>query len=157
MHRAHGRSHGARARDGSGGVPHQELDVVIASHGNYDRDAIEAASTAEAAYVALVASQKRAKALGVPKTVKCPAGLDIGAVTPEEIALSILAEIVSIRRGQDQHGRELQTADDWVAKDPICGMMVAVEGARHTSIRGDNTFYFCGASCKDAYELKHAD
>ena len=66
--------------------------VVVASHGNYDEEAIEGASKAEADYVALVASKKRASALGVPDDVKCPAGLDIGAVTPEEIALSILAE-----------------------------------------------------------------
>ena len=43
------------------------------------------------------------------------------------------------------------------AKDPICGMMVGIEGARYTLTRGNETYYFCGAGCKDAYELKHAD
>ncbi len=43
------------------------------------------------------------------------------------------------------------------AKDPICGMMVGIEDARYTLMRGDDTHYFCGAGCKDAYELKHAD
>ncbi len=125
--------------------------VVVASHGNYDEEGIEGASKAGADYVALVASKKRASALGVPDDVKCPAGLDIGAVTPEEIALSILAEIVSVRRAE---GRQPEPA---AAKDPICGMMVGIEGARYTLERGDDTYYFCGAGCKDAYELKHAD
>ena len=124
--------------------------VVVASHGSYDEEAIEGASKAGADYVALVASKKRASVLGVPDDVKCPAGLDIGAVTPEEIALSILAEIVSVQRAQ-------RGPEPAAAKDPICGMMVGIEGARYTLERGDDTYYFCGAGCKDAYELKHAD
>jgi len=125
--------------------------VVVASHGSYDEEGIEGASRAGADYVALVASKKRASSLGVTDEVKCPAGLDIGAVTPEEIALSILAEIVSVRRAEAHH------AESAAAKDPTCGMMVGVEGARYTLTRGDDTYYFCGAGCKDAYELKHAD
>jgi len=83
--------------------------VVVASHGNYDEPALEAALASEAAYVALVASKKRREAVldylrssGLAEEklarLKCPAGLDFGAVTPEEIALSILAEIVQLRR-----------------------------------------------------------
>jgi xanthine dehydrogenase accessory factor len=128
--------------------------VVVASHGSYDQEAIDAAVGADADYVALVASKKRASALGIPESVKCPAGLDIGAVTPEEIALSILAEIVSIRRARVA---EPEPADASMAKDPICGMMVAIDGARHRLTRGEETYYFCGSGCKDAYELKHAD
>jgi xanthine dehydrogenase accessory factor len=125
--------------------------VVIASHGGYDEEAVDAASASGCDYVALVASKKRAHALGVPDSVKCPAGLDIGAETPEEIALSILAEIVSVRQSTSR------TEEPASAKDPICGMVVGIEGARYTHTRGDETFYFCGQGCKDAYELKHAD
>ena len=42
-------------------------------------------------------------------------------------------------------------------KDPICGMIVGVAGARYTVAQGDDTVYFCGPGCKEAYELKHAD
>jgi len=42
-------------------------------------------------------------------------------------------------------------------KDPICGMMVGVDGARYTVAQGDDTVYFCGPGCKEAYELKHVD
>ncbi|MGQ0601986.1 MAG: XdhC family protein [Anaerolineales bacterium] len=91
--------------------------VVVASHGNYDEPALEAALQSEAAYVALVASQKRREAVldylrgsGLSEAqlarLRCPAGLDFGAVTPEEIALSILAEIVQLRRrGQVASGK----------------------------------------------------
>jgi xanthine dehydrogenase accessory factor len=83
--------------------------IVVASHGNYDEDALEWALGTEAAYVALVASPKRAAAVraylaesGLSEAqlgrLKAPAGLDLGAVTPEEIALSVLAEIVQARR-----------------------------------------------------------
>jgi xanthine dehydrogenase accessory factor len=83
--------------------------IVVASHGNYDEDMLVAALQSEAPYVALVASKKRASAIleylneanltgDQIARLKYPAGLDVGAVTPEEIALSILAEIVQRRR-----------------------------------------------------------
>ncbi len=83
--------------------------IVVASHGNYDEDALEWALSTEAAYVALVASPKRAESVraylaesGLSAEqlarLKAPAGLDLGAATPEEIALSVLAEVVQMRR-----------------------------------------------------------
>ena len=83
--------------------------IVVASHGNYDEDALEWALRTDAAYVALVASPKRAVSVraylaesGLSAAqlgrLKAPAGLDLGAVTPEEIALSVLAEVVQVRR-----------------------------------------------------------
>src|SRR6185436_836167 len=83
--------------------------VVVASHGNYDEDVLVAALQSEAPYVALIASKKRASAIlqylneasltqEQIARLKYPAGLDFGAVTPEEIALSILAEIIQRRR-----------------------------------------------------------
>jgi len=83
--------------------------VVIASRGKFDEEAVEQALHSNSNYVALVANRKRAQevfrglqARGEPaenlSKVRVPAGLDIGAVTPEEIALSIMAEIVSLVR-----------------------------------------------------------
>lgn len=83
--------------------------VVVASRGKFDEEAVEQALRSNSNYVALVANRKRAEevlrrlqARGEPaenlSKVRVPAGLDIGAVTPEEIALSILAEIVSLVR-----------------------------------------------------------
>jgi CTP:molybdopterin cytidylyltransferase MocA len=89
--------------------PTQARFVVIASRGRFDEEAIEQAFTAGCNYLALVANRKRAHDVrrrleddGQPPeklaTLRAPAGLDIGANTPEEIALSILAEIVSLKR-----------------------------------------------------------
>ncbi len=83
--------------------------VVVATQGKRDREALAAALSCGAPYVAFVGSRKKAATLrtamlesGVPAeqvdALRAPAGLDIGAATPEEIALSILAEIVQERR-----------------------------------------------------------
>ena len=83
--------------------------VVVASRGKFDEEAVEQALHSNSAYVALVANKKRAqeirrslqlrgeRAENLAK-VRAPAGLEIGAATPEEIALSIMAEIVSLAR-----------------------------------------------------------
>ena len=83
--------------------------VVVASQGRRDRDALRFALATESGYVAFVASRKKAAKLrqdlcddGLERAavsrIRSPAGTDIGAVTPEEIALSILADIVQERR-----------------------------------------------------------
>jgi xanthine dehydrogenase accessory factor len=89
--------------------------VVVSTQGRGDEAALEAALAADADYVAFVGSRKKAAALrkalaarGVDPerlaAVKAPAGLDLGAITPEEIAVSILAEIVACRRRGQPRG-----------------------------------------------------
>ena len=84
--------------------------VVIATQHKRDHLWLQKALEGKAAYVALVASRHRAKlvldylaASGLPSqkiaSVRAPAGLDLGAATPEEIALSIVSEMVALRRG----------------------------------------------------------
>jgi xanthine dehydrogenase accessory factor len=96
-----------------------ERYVVIATQGRGDEVALQAALAINAAHVAFVGSHKKAEVLraklaagGIAPerlaALKAPAGLDLGAITPDEIAISILAEIVAIRRGK--HRRE--TAQD---------------------------------------------
>jgi molybdenum cofactor cytidylyltransferase len=92
--------------------------VVVASRGACDEEAIEQALDAKSAYVALVANRKRGEEVlhalrgkGIPPqelaSVRIPAGLEICADTPEEIALAIMAQIVLERRkrGTTQAGR----------------------------------------------------
>jgi molybdenum cofactor cytidylyltransferase len=85
--------------------------VVVASRGQCDEEAVEQALHANSAYIALVANKKRAQEIrrslelrgATPEKlakVRAPAGLSIGAETPEEIALSIMAEIVSEMRSE---------------------------------------------------------
>lgn len=90
--------------------------LVVATQGRGDEAALEAALSAGADHVAFVGSRRKVAALresliadGVPAErfdrLKGPAGLDLGAITPEEIALSILAEILALRRkGQREPG-----------------------------------------------------
>jgi xanthine dehydrogenase accessory factor len=141
--------------------------IVVASHGNYDEDALEAALPTNAAYVALVASKARAEAIlgylrdsSLPEErvtqLKYPAGLDIGAITPEEIAISILAEIVQLRRRNPQSGideeiPEASTEEAAVAIDPVCNMVVEIESAHYTSAYQDSTYYFCCRGCQIAF------
>ncbi len=82
--------------------------AVVTTQGKRDRDALRAALSSGAAYVAFIGSRRKADKLkadllaeGMERdklaALHSPAGLDIGAVTPDEIALSILAEIVQVR------------------------------------------------------------
>ena len=89
--------------------------VVVSTQGRGDEAALLAALAVDVDYVAFVGSRKKAAALkatlakrGVPAErlakLKAPAGLDLGAITPDEIAISILAEIVAVRRSAHSRG-----------------------------------------------------
>jgi len=89
--------------------------VVVSTQGRGDEAALLAALAVDADYVAFVGSRKKADALkrslarrGIAKErlqkLKAPAGLDLGAITPEEIAISIVAEIVALRRTKSSRG-----------------------------------------------------
>jgi len=141
--------------------------VVVATHGNADEEALERVLGAGAGYVSLIASRKRAAAVveslrrrKLPEDrigrLKAPAGLDIGAVTPEEIAVSILAEILQVRRAdkpaplEDEAHRMASALRH--EKDPVCGMVVEIASATHRSQAEGRVFYFCCAGCKDTFE-----
>jgi xanthine dehydrogenase accessory factor len=135
-----------------------DLALIAAGHGREELPALKAGLEAELPYVGLVASRKRGQGVlgelradGVPAElldrIDTPAGLDIGARTPEEIALSILARVVQVRRAPKQAV---------VAVDPVCGMTVTVgPGALSVEHEGE-TVYFCGERCKATFELQHA-
>lgn len=135
--------------------------IVVASHGGSELAVIEAALRAGVPYIGLIASPRRGQAvlgaLGLgPEDrlrVRTPAGIDMGARTPEEVALSVLAEIVSVR---PRAPRPTRPASDPppnapVATDPVCGMSVAaVESSRHIDHDGTR-HWFCGSGCEDAF------
>lgn len=154
------------------GHVHPLTAVVVASHGDHDEIALEHALESEAPYVGLVASSKRAdsirkylKVRGVDEqrlaALHAPAGLDIRARRPEEIALSILAEIVQLRRSTDRfdwpagapetEAGEAQATDTTnppaTAMDPVCGMTVEVVGSAHVHEHQGTNYYFCCANC----------
>jgi xanthine dehydrogenase accessory factor len=118
--------------------------IVVATQGKRDREALEAALACGAPYVAFIGSRKKAadmkrqlEARGVDAerlaALRAPAGLDIGAVTPEEIALSVLTEIVRERRktaavmdGEDLAGGSVETRVVPPAASGCCG-----DGGKH--------------------------
>ena len=136
--------------------------LVVASHGNDEEPVLEAALRAEVPYVALVASRRRGPAVlaslevddRLRSQVRTPAGIDIGARTPPEVALSILAEIVAVLRepGSARHdvpGPAHEMTE--LVRDPVCGMMVApVDASPHVETP-NGVVYFCGTGCRNAY------
>ena len=139
--------------------------VVVATMGHYDEEALEEILSGKAGYVGLVASPRRGRAVieylqgrGISsdalQRVKYPAGLDIGAETPEEIALSILTEIVQRMRA-DWKGVSPEPATQATrvdSIDPICNMTINVAESRYHSNYNGTTFHFCCLSCKEEFK-----
>jgi xanthine dehydrogenase accessory factor len=157
------------SRDGDRGAPvpsGDDLALVVAAHGRDERAILRAALEAGVKYVGLVASRKRGAAVleelradGVSEAlldrIDTPAGLDIGARTPAEVALSILASIVEARR-QDSTAPRSWAAAPPTAIDPICGMTVVVSADALSVQHAGDTHYFCGEGCLRAFERQHA-
>jgi len=141
--------------------------VAVMSHGSFDEEALERALESDASYVSLVASRRRADAVidvlrrrGIPderlRRLKAPAGLDIGAVTPQEIAVSILAEIVQVSRnhmaGVTAAEHDPEQATGAAVTDPVCGMPVLAVSARYSSETPQGRVYFCSGHCKETFD-----
>jgi len=144
--------------------------VVVATQGHYDEAALEVALATPAAYVGLIASRKRADAVreylrerGVTDDaiarVHAPAGLDLGTVDPDEIGVSVLAEIVQLKAAGElgPAAEPAPVVDE--ARDPVCGMVVDVARVRLRSQHEGRTYFFCSAGCRrkfDADPVKYA-
>jgi CTP:molybdopterin cytidylyltransferase MocA len=106
--------------------------AVVASHGHFDVEALEWALRRDLAYVGLVSSRKRWPALlgrlgqlglgQAASRVRVPAGLALGAARPEEVALSVLSEIVAERRGGSLRAREPAEFEATLAALPVAGV-----------------------------------
>jgi xanthine dehydrogenase accessory factor len=142
-----------------------ESFIVVSTQGEGDEEAMEQALKTQAAYVGFVASKTKArkvfdylrqKSVAGERLnqVHAPAGLDLGALSPEEIAVSILAQIVQLKAAQAQHSapEAMPRSAQKEAKDPICGMTVEPAKARYKSEHQGSVFYFCCAGCKQAFD-----
>ncbi|MDQ0756560.1 XdhC family protein [Arthrobacter sp. B3I4] len=163
--------------DGDAAQPRpDDAALIVASHGKAEEAALEAALRAGVPYVALVASEARGGAVldsldvdaALRSRVYTPAGLQLGARTPGEIALSILAQLVQeraaaraaartaakdgAREGDQAAGVSAPSAPQpGTAVDPVCGMSVpAVESSLHAEYNG-TTVYFCSSGCRTAF------
>jgi xanthine dehydrogenase accessory factor len=163
--------------------------LLVASHGRGEERVLTAALREGVPYVGLVASEVRGDAVRqslelseeLRAKLRTPAGLEIGARTPEEIALAVLAEIVALRRSQADGGkgtpvvaagaeRPAESAiappapatparaatPTEVALDPVCGMEVVVSAASIQLERDGQRHFFCSEGCRDRFATEDA-
>jgi xanthine dehydrogenase accessory factor len=141
------------------------MAVIVASLGRDELGPLRAALDAGVGFVGLVASSKRGESVLAElelsaeerKRIHTPVGLPLGAQTAEEIALSVLAEVVrAIRVDGLQPSPGTVVAAPVQVLDPICGMtVVAGPGTPHLLVDGVD-HWFCGTGCRDAYEAQSA-
>jgi len=153
--------------------------VVVSTQGKRDEAGLEAALGTGAAYIAFIASERKATKLryylkerghdsGRVDAIVSPAGIDIGAETPEEIALSVLAGLVQVRRsasGEETIADILtpttppgladsDTGQEYPAGaiDPVCGMSVDIGTSEYYIHYAGITYYFCCEHCRHSFE-----
>jgi xanthine dehydrogenase accessory factor len=153
-------------RAGDGKRPDGAVAVIVATHGGAEAAAIRDALDAGVDFVGLVAGRRRGTAIldemNLPdderKRVRTHVGLDIGARTSAEIALSIMAELVQAIRRDGLVAPEVDAARE-AAKaarvdevvDPVCGMTVTPgPDLPHLTVDGQDV-WFCGPGCRDQY------
>ena len=138
--------------------------AVVASHGSGEPESIRSALDAGVPFIGLVASRARGAAVldemalteSQRSRVRTPVGLDIGARTAEEIALSIMAEVVRAVRvdGLRAVSPEPVAAPVQVI-DPICEMTVVVDESTPHVRDADGDHWFCSTGCRDRYVADH--
>ena len=147
--------------------------VVVATHGRNEEEALAHAVRAGVPYVGLIASPKRGSAVvgsldlsdDERARIHTPAGLDIGARTPQEVALSVYAQVLAERPRSPRVARaaapgvqEAPHAESGesprtpaTAIDPVCGMTVTIsDDALHAGV-ADERVWFCGPGCRRAF------
>jgi xanthine dehydrogenase accessory factor len=148
----------AAVRTLEGRRPEGAVAVIIASHGSDESESIRAALDADVRFIGLVASHRRGDALldamdltkEERNRVHSPVGLDIGARTAAEVALSIMAGVVRAMRieGLVAPGTQEPQPSSQVI-DPVCGMTIIVgPDTPHRTVDGAEQ-WFCSTACRD--------
>jgi xanthine dehydrogenase accessory factor len=143
----------------------QVTAVVVAGLGKGEEAAIRAALDAGVGFVALVASRRRGAGVlnemglteGERSRVHTPAGVDIGARTPQEIALSIMGEVVNAIRTNGLTAPAAQPREAPAeAIDPVCGMTVFIGPDTPHAVVGGQDYWFCRPGCLETFTRQAA-
>jgi xanthine dehydrogenase accessory factor len=144
--------------------------IVVATQGEQDEKALEQALSKPAAYVGFVSSVKKKNRLmeflvqsGLDKkkveSIHSPAGIDINAKTPEQVAVSILAEIVRVQNSlpsaagftrYDETREEAGIPKFYI--NPVCGVPVDIKNPKHVVDYKGELVYFCCDGCKVKFD-----
>jgi xanthine dehydrogenase accessory factor len=146
-----------------GEIDTDDTAVIVASHGQGDEEtSVAAALRAGVPYVGLVASPATLQWLRDDgfspvelERLHVPAGLDIGSRTHSEIALSIYAQLVSLRIevvAAERHDSSDPRGSTGVAVDPVCGMIEPAGGAWERIEHDGREFAFCCSGCRGAFQ-----
>ena len=140
--------------------------AVVATQGENDLHALKSAIDSKSNFISMIISNKKASSLFFQlekegyseediSRVKFPAGMDINASTPEEIAVSILAELINNRNSVDLKEQVIvEVKEDKKEIDPICKMIVDTKNAADTYKFDDINYYFCCTGCKEKFALE---
>lgn len=149
--------------------------IVVATQGEQDEKALMEALRKEVGYIGFVASRKKVQSLfsylvdagfdeNIVATLHSPAGIDIHAKQPEEVAISILAEIIQLRNtgslpqafeGYLEQKDVPVDAPKWYI-NPVCGVPVDINHPKHVVEYNNEKVYFCCDGCKVKFEKEPA-
>lgn len=157
--------------------------VLVATQGQGDEDALEAALRSPARHVLMIASRRKADRLrevmrmrgidaGQLARLQAPAGPDAGAKTPGEIALVAIVAVLALLRGRaDTADGARQVASHPAAapspaaapapvpatfRNPVCGMAVSITNPLHVETYEGEAYYFCCDGCRDTFRADPA-
>lgn len=144
--------------------------IIVCTQGENDEAALAYALRSKVEYLSFIASRKKANAIfrnlrqmdftfDDLKRIKTPAGLDINAKLPEEVAISILAEVIAHLRREpevEENVVKTSTANTNLFINPVCGVPVDKATAKHVIEYKDEQYYFCCDGCKISFEKEPA-
>ncbi|AKA75116.1 YHS domain-containing protein [Saccharolobus solfataricus] len=135
--------------------------AIVATMGEKDHEFAEALLNTGIKYIGVIAGKRRGEDLlsylrnkgykdDSLSRIKVPAGIDINATLPEEIALSVLAEVVKISNIRETNTRNVKEKTN-EATDPVCGMSISTSVPYYSTF-GSKVYYFCSKYCKDKFD-----